>query len=174
MSWLQHSYLRQSPTFLLTAAFIVAAANLMIHEEIVAEELTSSTPVAPADQPEELAEYMSTLQRYTHKLSLAINAGNTELAAFYMHESLAQLDVIQENFSEYETIPVALYVDRHGLSGYKPLKQLLKQEAPAPAKLSAAMDGVISSCNACHAASGFDFLKIKRNPNNPFLQDFSR
>lgn len=174
MNWSHHSTLRRTLVFLLTATFILATANLMIREEIVAEETTPFTSALPADQPEELAEYMSTLQRYTHKLSLAIDGGNTELASFYMHESLAQLDVIQETFSEYETIPVALYVDRHGLSGYEPLKALLKQEAPEPAKLSHAMDGVINSCNACHVASGFDFLKIKRNPINPFLQDFSR
>lgn len=155
-------------------SFLIGVAALATRDKLAAEELPSIKTIIPAEQPEELAEYMGTLQRYTHKLSLAIDAGNTELAGFYMYESLALLEVIQETFSEYESIPVALYVDRYGLSGYDPLKALFRQEAPAPDKLSQAMDGIINSCNACHVASGFDFLKIKRNPANPFLQDFSR
>lgn len=124
--------------------------------------------------PPELAEYMSTLQVYTHKLSLSIDANNTELAAFYMWESLALLEEIQMTFSQYETVPVALYIDRHGLDGYKPLKALLREESPDPVELSHAMDGIINGCNACHVVSKFEFLKIERNPHNPYLQSFER
>jgi hypothetical protein len=138
--------------------------------------VSQAIPYDPASekQPEELAEYMSRLQAYTHKLSLSVKAGNEPLAGLYLHESVALLEQIQKVFPEYERIPVALYIARLALGAYEPLKTSLEKPAAERAKgeLDAGMDIVIQACNACHTTSQVPFIRIERNDFNPFLQSF--
>lgn len=122
----------------------------------------------------ELALYMGTLQTYTHKLSLSIDAKNEILAAFYAHEAGALLEDIQEEIPLYEGIPVALYIDRMGKEPIEQLKEALKEEKPDYEKINHAMDSVVNACNQCHVSSQFSHIRIKRNPFNPYMQDFSK
>ncbi len=126
-----------------------------------------------AAHTEELATYMGELQRLTHKLSLSTRARNPELAKFYLYESLIVLEDMQNNVPEYRGIPVAVYLDRFALPAYEPLKRLVESEKrPAQAQWDEATMTVIDSCNACHKATQFEFIKIQRNTHNPFPQRF--
>lgn len=128
------------------------------------------------ESPKELAAYMADLQVLTHKLGLSIEAKNRPLVRFYLHESLVLIEEIQETLPEYEGTPVALYMDRMALPTYKLVRE--KYDAPQESPkyfehLDTAYDGLIATCNACHVSSSHDYLRIKRNSHNPYLQDFS-
>ena len=125
-------------------------------------------------EEKELATPMAQLQQLTHKLNLATHHNNPKLARFYLEESLIMLADIQENIPEYRRLPIAIFIDRFAKPAYEPLKDLLREENKEhnPKELKSAMQGVVKSCNACHAASKFDFIKIKYSTNNPYNQDF--
>ena len=149
-------------------AAVVAGTQLVAGADIP----PSSVPLADEAPQAELAGYMSQLQIYTHKLSLSIDASNSELAAFYMHESVALLEDIQASVPEYEGIPVAVFVDRFGLPPYARLRGALLDSKDNAQAWSAAMDSIIDGCNTCHASSQHGFIRIERNPANPFMQNF--
>jgi len=138
-----------------------SAADFVEHEE---------------EGPKELAAYMTELQILTHKLGLSVEAKNRPLIRFYLHESLVLIEDIQETLPEYEGIPVALYMDRMALPAYKALRE--KYDAPQDTAkyfdhINTAYDSLITTCNTCHASSSHDYIRIKRNSFNPYLQDFS-
>jgi hypothetical protein len=115
---------------------------------------------------------MGDLQRLTHKLALSADAGNMELAAFYLHESQEQLRKIQTEAPEYENLPVALLIDRLAHPAYTPMQDAVT--ARDKARLMAGLDGIIQSCNACHTATQHAFIRITRGTEvNPFNQSFA-
>lgn len=128
---------------------------------------------APAAPPKELATYMGELQRLTHKLALAVDHQHSRLTAFYLHESLALLEEIQLALPEYEDQPVAVLIDRIALPAYGPLKDNVHNTEGYDAKAAQRqLTEVIDSCNACHQATHFEFIKITQTRHNPFNQDF--
>jgi hypothetical protein len=129
-------------------------------------EPLSAEPIQP-----ELALLMGDLQRLTHKMALSADAGNAELANFYMHESLEQMKKIQSEVPEYEGQPVALLMDRLGLPAYAAMQEAVN--AKDKKRMLTALDTVIQSCNACHAATLNPFIRITRGTEvNPFNQSF--
>lgn len=132
------------------------------------------TPVIEEQAAPELALLMGDLQRLTHKMALSADALNPELAAFYWHESLEQLKAIQTEAPEYERLPIALLVDRMALPAYAPFKAAIEEKPVNRERVMAALDGVIQSCNACHAATQHGFIRITRGTEvNPFNQSFA-
>lgn len=130
-------------------------------------------PVPTDDEPPELALLMGDLQRLTHKMALSAHEGNAELAAFYMHESLEQLQTIQEQSPVYEDQPIALLIDRTALSAYEPFREAVKARPIDRERMLTALDGVIASCNQCHVATKHPLIRITRGTEvNPFNQSF--
>jgi hypothetical protein len=104
-------------------------------------------------------------------MALSADAGNAELANFYMHESLEQMKKIQTEAPEYEGQPVALLMDRMGLPAYATMQEAVN--AKDKQRMLAALDTVIQSCNACHAATLHPFIRISRGTEvNPYNQSF--
>lgn len=120
----------------------------------------------------ELALLMGDLQRLTHKLALSADAGNFELAAFYLHESQEQLRNIQTEAPEYENIPVALLIDRLAHPAYEPMQTAVSaKDAPA---MRHGIQTIVNACNACHTATQHAFIKITSGTEvNPFNQSFA-
>lgn len=149
---------------------------MLVSTDGVAEEETKSGLQPMTAEPEaapELALLMGDLQRLTHKMALSANEGNGQLAAFYMHESLEQLKVIQKDSPEYEGQPVAVLIDRMALPAYEPFRQAAMAETPDKERMLTALDGVIQSCNQCHIATQHPLIKITRGTEvNPFNQSF--
>ena len=135
----------------------------------------SSGAVRPVEehQAPELALLMGDLQRLTHKMALAADAGNPDLASFYMHESIEQLTAIQRDSPEYEGQPVALLIDRIGLPAYRAFGEAVAARPVDRERLLGALDGVIGSCNRCHESTGHGIIRITRGTEvNPFNQSF--
>ncbi|GAB3382525.1 hypothetical protein NCG89_12400 [Spongiibacter taiwanensis] len=120
--------------------------------------------------PVELAPYMTELQQLTHKLSLSVAAKNPALAEFYLYESLQVINTIQEQVPEYRGIAVAVLLDQIARPHYDGLTQALAQ--PDTARWQPSVNALIDSCNQCHQATQHGLIKIRLNPNNPYLQDF--
>jgi hypothetical protein len=139
-----------------------------------ATESSASSSTAIQAPVAELAEYMTQLQVYTHKLSLSVAAANIPLAQFYIHESIAHLRRIQEVFPEYEQKPIALLIDRLSIEAYEPLNALLNaSEAGAKeGEFEQALEVILNACNACHVSCQTP-IRIQRNDSNPYLQDFT-
>ncbi len=129
-------------------------------------------PLAENNPVPELALLMGDLQRLTHKLALSADAGNAELAAFYLHESQEQLRKIQSEAPEYENLPVALLIDRLANPAYAPMQAAVS--AKDRQRMLAGLDSIIQSCNACHMATQHGFIRITRGTEvNPFNQSFA-
>lgn len=130
-------------------------------------------PVKDSDDEPELALLMGDLQRLTHKLALSADACNTELAAFYLHESLEQLQKIQTQAPEYEGQPVAVLIDRMARPSYSAMQQAVESKSNDRERLLTALDAIIQNCNACHIATQRPKLRITRGTEvNPFNQSF--
>jgi len=129
-------------------------------------------PVKETDTLPELALLMGDLQRLTHKLALSVDAGNAELAGFYLHESREQLRKIQTDAPEYEGLPVALFIDRFAHPAFAPMEGAVA--AKDKQQMLSSLDEIIQSCNACHAATQHSFIRITRGTAvNPFNQSFA-
>lgn len=129
-------------------------------------------PAKDENAQPELALLMADLQRLTHKLALSADAGNAELAAFYLHESREQLRKIQNESPEYDGLPVALLIDRMALPALAPMEVAVA--AKDKLQMLASLDGIIQSCNACHASTQHGFIRITRGTTvNPFNQSFA-
>jgi hypothetical protein len=87
--------------------------------------VSTLTHMANESATPELALLMGDLQRLTHKLALSADAGNAELAAFYLHESQEQLRKIQSEAPEYENLPIALLIDRLAHPAYAPMQEVV-------------------------------------------------
>lgn len=129
-------------------------------------------PLQDEEAAPELASLMGELQRYTHKLALSAEAGNAELAAFYLHESQEQLRKIQKEAPDYEELPVALLVERLALPAYQPMQAAVT--AKDKVQMQQAVVGIIQACNACHTATQRSFIRITSGSDkNPFNQSFA-
>lgn len=85
-------YHRTLPTVCLLGALLLGTASFGAESSSISSLTAIEAPAA------ELAEHMTQLQVYTHKLSLSVAAKNTALAQFYLHESIAKLKQMQEIF----------------------------------------------------------------------------
>ena len=134
-----------------------------------------SPQLAPVDESPptpELALLMGDLQRLTHKLALSADAGNAELAAFYLHESQEQLRKIQSEAPEYENIPVALLIDRLAHPAFVPMQEAVT--AKDVKRMREGMNAIVQACNACHTATQHGFIRITAGTEvNPFNQSFA-
>ena len=137
------------------------------------EPAAGLAPLLVAEPVPELALLMGDLQRLTHKMALSAHEGNAPLAGFYLHESLEQLKAVQSEAPEYERLPIALLIDRLALPAYEPFKAALTEQPLNRDRLMSTLDGIIQSCNACHAATEHGFIRITRGTEvNPFNQSF--
>lgn len=138
----------------------------------VQDKKAALIPIEESPPAPELALLMGELQRLTHKMALSADAGNAELAGFYMHESLEQMQKIQTEAPEYEGQPVALLMERLGLPSYAAMQEAVT--AKDKQRMLAGLDGVIQGCNACHTATLHPFIRITRGTEvNPFNQSFA-
>jgi hypothetical protein len=143
--------------------------------KILAFAAVAGAQLAPVDESTatpELALLMGDLQRLTHKLALSADAGNAELAAFYLHESQEQLRKIQTEAPEYENLPIALLIDRLAHPAYASMQEAVA--AKDKERMLAGVDSIIQSCNACHTATQHAFIRITPGTeSNPFNQSFA-
>jgi len=152
-------------------ALLCVTLFTIIALKVSSREASKLEPLTLESSPPELALLMGELQKLTHKMALSADAGNTQLANFYMHESLEQMKKIQTEAPEYEGQPIALLMDRLGLPAYATMQEAVN--AKDKQRMLTALDNVIQSCNACHAATLHPFIRITRGTKvNPYNQSF--
>jgi hypothetical protein len=118
-----------------------------------------------------LAVMMERMQTYTHKLQLSLAANNAKLADLYLHELEEAAEYVVENLPYYHDFPVGRLTREMLLPPIEALEDTLDEAdwAESGARFAELLD----SCNACHAATGKDYVRIAPAAGNPFAQDFS-
>jgi hypothetical protein len=157
-----------------TMIYALAAVALLIGAALLwqAGVTTNPAPAYAQAAGEPLAPYMGHFQRYTHKLALAIDAGNQPLAEFYAAKVRENMGVVEKKFPKWETFQVGALVTAMLGAPLKPVEDALK--AGDMAKASTAYDALIGGCNNCHVATQRQFIKVTRSNKNPYEQDFSK
>ena len=122
-----------------------------------------------ADEEEELVQYMSSLQYFAHKTSLALESHNKPLAAFYTHELEEVIEEL-EKVDSYDGYPVGDLVESKLEPSFEDFEAALKSENWNKASLK--FDSLIQACNACHKATDHGFIRVERPSVNPFMQSF--
>lgn len=128
-----------------------------------------SAPAVASEKTVELVRYMSKLQYFAHKTGLAIDAGNPRLAGFYTHELEEYVEKV-EDVAEYDGYPIGKLTKSIFVPALEELEEAI--EGGDPATMSAAFDGLVENCNACHESAGHAYIRIRRSADNPYMQSF--
>jgi len=147
-------------------------AGFALHRALRAEAALRAwehTPAAAGDTGEvELGVHMGRIQRYHQKWWLAGRAGNSELAAFYLHEMGEEMVAVAEAGVVEDGIDVGVHMRAHGLPVLRELERRLKAEGVAAAHSGAVL--LVNACNSCHAATGHPFIRV-RVPSDAHFPD---
>lgn len=128
-----------------------------------------ATPAA-AEMPG-LAILMQNMQTHLHKVQLSLEARNSALAYFYIHELEETAAFIGANIEEYDGHPVGALAESMLIPALERLETAVKDEDwdASDARFAAAMQ----ACNACHTVTDHAMVRIAPADGNPFAQDFS-
>lgn len=150
-----------------TKQCIVAARNAVFGLVLTG----MSVGVAQADEGSEpgLLETMSMLQTMAHKAGLSIDKENAALLDFYAHE-LEEFIEQAEGIESYGGKPIGPLVKSMLVPKFEEFEAA--EETGDWQKISGSFDALIDSCNSCHTATGFDYIRIERTKQNPFMQSF--
>lgn len=118
----------------------------------------------------DLIGIMGNLQRFAHKAGLALDQDNRTLVAFYTHEMRETLAELQE-VEEYNGEPVGELTGSMLAPALKRFEKAAVMGELEPAK--AAYGAMVTACNACHQVTGYEFIKIEHNTENPYAQSFA-
>jgi len=123
------------------------------------------------EHPVELATFMASYERFTHKLYLAGKAQNWELAEFY-HEELEETaeHLHRLNLSD-DGIPVSAMMEPNLLQPLKAVEKAIHDRQPETFEKS--MQNLIQHCNACHQAAGKPYLRLHLTSTG-LVQDFTQ
>lgn len=142
---------------------------MTLHRFMMVLLLTASPLSAIADGEIELVENMGQLQYFTHKMTLAIDAGNQPLADFYAHELEEYLEDTL-TVKSYHDKPIGTPAKAMLVPAFENVEKDIK--AGNLKQASDKLDTMINACNACHNATGFGFIAIERRSDNPYMQKF--
>jgi len=118
----------------------------------------------------ELAIYMGRLQLFADKLWWAGKAQNKELVQFYLHEMEEAMEEVHEAGIVHDGVNISDLVEPYGLLAIERMEKIDLDSA----SFSNGYSDLVSSCNGCHKASNYSFIKIKI-PESPVFsnQDMS-
>lgn len=142
---------------------------MTLRQAVMTLMLTASPMLAVADGEIQLVENMGNLQYFTHKMTLAIDADNQPLADFYAHELEEYLEDTLK-VESYHDKPIGKLAKAMLVPAFENLEKDIK--ANKLRKASDKVDAMINACNACHNATGYNFIAIERRSDNPFMQKF--
>lgn len=112
---------------------------------------------------------MKSMQYFSHKLSLSIDANNARLTGFYAHEVEEIIEVLEE-MKDYKGKPIARLVKEQLLPAFQQLEGKVKS---GDMKLSSdAFNNMLRVCNSCHVDTKNGYIKIQRTATNFYMQSF--
>lgn len=138
---------------------------------LLAASLCTGAAASGEGEAHDLIGNMAMLQRFSHKLDLAIRHENRALADFYAHE-LEETIEATTRIEQYDGHPVGRLAEGMLLPAFGNLEKPLKSQPPDWDKVAARFGEYVAACNACHEATGFGFINIERSDSNPFMQSF--
>jgi hypothetical protein len=115
--------------------------------------------------------YMTHMQYFAHKLSLAIASGNEDLQHFYAHEVEEQIKGALE-VERLGDVPVAKLMQQFLVPRLEELEKAI--DAGDAVSIDAAYGAMIDGCNRCHNASQRPYIKVERRTDNPYMQSFAK
>lgn len=119
----------------------------------------------------ELANYMSRLQYFSHKLALSVDAKNTDAAAFYFHEVKELVEAVKEEVPEYEGYDISRLTENMLEPKIALADSALHSNNWKETRIG--MVALIDACNACHHATDHGFIQVTPGFNdNPYNQVF--
>lgn len=122
-----------------------------------------------ADEAPDMIDNMVAMQYFLHKLGLSLDAGHHELADFYAHELEETIEEAQK-IETYHDHPIGELVTAMLLPPFEKLEDAVEENRTGLAR--SRFDEVVEACNACHAATGYEFIRIVPTDHNPFMQSF--
>lgn len=132
----------------------------------------SPTRIQPEEEVPELAEYMATMQYYTHKFALAVGSENQELAQFYFNEIRALSDQIKQDVPGYEGYEIARFMGIFLDPAIQPVADALQENDWEETRSQVLQ--LVNSCNSCHNATAHGFVKVTPGfDKNPYNQNFT-
>ncbi len=131
---------------------------------------------APPVQPDgetgeehfEVAVVMGRMQRYHQKWWASGQAGNAELAAFYLHELEEAMEEVAEAGVMDEGADVSAAMRTYGLPALEELERLLTEEGVQAMHAKGAI--MTNACNACHQATQHAYIRLQ-DPAQHFFPD---
>lgn len=139
---------------------------------LIAAVWIASLDLAAEPGEPDLVGNMGDLQRFSHKMDLAIGQANRPLADFYAHE-LEETIAATVAIESYHDQPIGELTRTMLVPAFERLEAALDAEPANPSELEAAVEGYVAACNACHLATGYGHLRIERSTVNPYMQSFA-
>jgi len=166
---MQHRFLLPGILSIILISFVFISQCTSAEQQKREAQESSMQQDAPTP---ELAEYMSTMQYYTHKFALAVDAEHRELAQFYFHEIRALSDEIKKDIPGYEGYDIARFMGIFMDPTIQPVEDALSSNNWETTRKEVL--NLIDSCNSCHNATGHGFVEVTAGfDKNPYNQDFS-
>jgi len=134
----------------------------------------SLSPRATASEEDEdhnLIGLMGQMQYFSHKLDLSIRHGNRKLVDFYVHEIEETIEATTE-IEAYHDKPVGELTEAMLTPAFERLEQALGDEDGGWEKIDGRFGELVDACNACHMATEYGYIKIRRTDANPYMQSF--
>ena len=111
-----------------------------------------------AEEPGDLLLLMSFSQQYLEKLHLAGEAQNWPLADLYAHELEEIGEALRDSGYEVHGTPLASMARGAFLPAVERVEEAI--DAADTEAFASAFETVVSTCNSCHAATGYEAIRI--------------
>ncbi|MEX2499731.1 MAG: hypothetical protein WD397_12750 [Wenzhouxiangellaceae bacterium] len=144
-------------------------ARLML--TLLAVSLCTGVAASGDGDDHDLIGNMGAMQYFSHKLDLSIHHQNRKLADFYAHEIEETLEETTE-IPEYHGKPVGELAETMLSPAFERFDQALDAEDSDWSAIDAKFGELVNACNACHQATGYDYINIERTRSNPYMQSF--
>jgi cytochrome c553 len=129
--------------------------------------------VAPPTYAPDLLLLMASMQRFGEKLYFSAEAGNWPLADLYAHELEEAAEELVEGGFEKNDVDLGDFARASFLPTLERVEAAVR--AGDGAAFQPAYADLVTSCNACHAATGYGLVRIivPTDPARPYpSQDF--
>jgi hypothetical protein len=149
---------------------VISMTDRRINHLILATALfVGAGPSSAGGEGLDLVNWMGRMQYFTHKLGLAIDAGNAPLVGYYLHEVEEVIEEI-ESIDAYDEVPIGSLTKEILVPAFEALEQDFDRGDRAA--LDRGYDALIGACNQCHQRAQRFYLVIERRRENPYAQRF--
>jgi hypothetical protein len=147
--------------------FILSCHHSTSNTQILQAKIDSLNKITSNTYKPGFGEIMSSIQRHHSKLWFAGQNQNWKLADFEVHEIMEALDDIKE-FQKERKESRMIDMANPALTA---ISSAIQQKSFA--KFRESFSFLTTTCNNCHKAVNFEFIKIKIPESSPFAnQDF--